>query len=166
MLASMIDAMKHNDENFAEAFRRVTAEYKRDLEGLSERCTICQKDQRSLGPDTEMKRCSRCNRVGRVVWYCSKCATLLLTAWCCAYMLRFLVCRECQMVDWTNGRPICHKSICGKPPDVFAANAVTDSSFDDELPVPNPSFPQSPALVYQRKRLRENPTVLYFVSLL
>lgn len=97
-------------------------------------CWHCDKDQSQLPAGLQLKVCSKCKEIGRLIHYCSK---------------------ECQRENWKKGIPRPHKLICGRP--LMEENQQTSQKgrdFDDKIPEPDPSFKRTPALLHQIKLLK------------
>ncbi|KAF8957199.1 hypothetical protein BDZ97DRAFT_1847730 [Flammula alnicola] len=123
--------------------RHMKREYKDDKIkfGAVNSCWSCGKDPSKLEPGQALKVCAKCNAIGRKIWYCS---------------------RECQTHDWKHGSPRPHKAICGKEVNDLSMEAEPHTKERSKgIPLPDPGFERSPALLHQISLLERKPNVDY-----
>ncbi|KAF8889369.1 hypothetical protein BD779DRAFT_341569 [Infundibulicybe gibba] len=125
--------------------RRAQKDYRKTHQNMVNICWNCGLDASRL-EGRQLRACSACKAVGRGIRYCSS---------------------ECQKQDWKHGRPVPHKSICGKKDtDLDEPGEIQIEPQDDgdqRIPKADPGFKRSTDLLHQISFLNKPPYVDYVV---
>jgi hypothetical protein len=140
-------------------FRRMRDEHVNDLRNAVIVCVSCRKDASHLEDGNRLRACVKCKSVGRTTRYCSRCVSPRLCSR--KLILQPSPTSECQVKDWKEGKPVPHKEVCGTAVPELPKPVVDP---DKRIPIPDPSFKRSPALLRQIAFLRRPPFSDYVVS--